>query len=140
MKRHLKFGSIALAAILALTITASTLAFADTSGGTSGEANPGQVFIGKVADILELDKAVVADAFAQARQEMSTEKQQQRLQQAIENGLITEEEAAEIQAWLDSRPDCLEGFGPRGGQNQFTERHGMMEGFGPPQQFAGETE
>ncbi|MEA1958756.1 MAG: hypothetical protein U9N44_03660 [Chloroflexota bacterium] len=137
MKRYLKFGSIALATVLVVTIAVSTLAFADTSGGVSGDTDPGQVFIGKVADILELDEAVVAGAFAQAGRELFAERQQERLQQAVENGLITEEEAAEIQAWFDGRPDCLEGLGPMGGKDRFM---GHGHGMGPFGQFGTETE
>jgi hypothetical protein len=140
MKRYFKFGSIALAAVLALTIVVSTLAFADTSSDEAAETNPQQTFIAKVAEILNIDEVTVTDAFQQAAQEMMAERQQERLQRAIENGLITEEEAVEIQAWWDSRPEALEGMGPLGEQDQFRERGRMMERFGPRQQPADETE
>ena len=78
------------------------------------DLNPKDIFISKVAGILGLTEEQVADAIEQARQEMRDEVFEQRLDNAVENGLITEEEAAEIQEWWDNRPAALDKLGPPG--------------------------
>lgn len=113
MRKHKKLLVIALAAILVLTIGLTTTAFA--SGQGNGDTNPVQTFISKVAGILGLGEEQVADAFDQARQEMRDEALEQRLQKAVENRCITEEEAAGIREWWQNRPEALERFGPRSG-------------------------
>jgi hypothetical protein len=46
---------------------------------------------------------------------MREECQQQRLQNALDEGLITDAEAEQIQGWWDSRPDAIQQLGPGGG-------------------------
>ena len=140
MKKLLVYGPIAMALIAALAVGITAAVAADTSDAvstetsnttTTDEQNPRQELISRVAEILNIDEATVSDAFQQATQEMMTERQQERLQDAIDNGLITEEEAAQIQAWWDSRPAALEGMGPLGDQGQ-----GRGRGMGPADDFA----
>lgn len=116
MRKYLKLGTIALVAVAVLAaVVGTTVAFA---GSPDGDANangvPRQVFISKVANILGLEEEQVADAFIQARQEMFKETQEQRLQQAIEDGLITEEEATQIREWWQDRPEALQSLGQPG--------------------------
>lgn len=112
MRKRTRFLVITIAAILALTIGLTTTAFA---WGPSGEKGGGmQTFISKVAGILGLQEEQVADAFKQARQEMQDEALEQRLQKAVENGRITEEEADQIRGWWQDRPEALEKFGSPG--------------------------
>jgi hypothetical protein len=131
MKKLLVYGPIAMALIAALAVGIPAAVAADSAAGASTETaitdeqRPGQEIFSRVAEILNIDEATVSDAFQQATQEMMTERQQERLQNAIDNGLITEEEATEIQAWMDSRPAALEGMGPLGGEGQGRGR--MME-------------
>lgn len=109
MRKYMKFGLIAIAALTALSVGLTAIVFADSpEADTGSDGGPRQVFISKVAEILELDEEQVADAFIQARQEMSEEFQQQRLQSAIEEGLITEAEAEQIQVWWQNRPEALQ--------------------------------
>jgi hypothetical protein len=140
MKKLLVYGPIAMALIASLAVGIPAAVAADTSDDvstettittTADEQNPRQELMSRVAEILNLDEATVSDAFQQASQEMMTERQQERLQQAIDDGLITEAEAAEIQSWWDSRPEALEGMGPLGDQGQGRER-----GMGPADDFA----
>ncbi|MFA5375099.1 MAG: hypothetical protein WC455_05005 [Dehalococcoidia bacterium] len=137
MKKLLVYGPIAMALIAALAVGIPAAVSADTSDETitetttttTDEQRPGQEIISRVAEILNIDEATVTAAFQQATQEMMTERQQERLQNAIDNGLITEEEAAEIHAWWDSRPAAMEGMGPLGGQ-------GQGRGMGPADDYA----
>jgi hypothetical protein len=46
---------------------------------------------------------------------MREECQQQRLQNAIDEGLITDAEAEQIEEWWDSRPEALQQLGVGGG-------------------------
>jgi len=135
LKKLMVYGPIAMALIAALAVGIPAAVAADTSDAvstetttttTTDEQKPGQELMSRVAEILNIDEATVSDAFQQASQEMMTERQQERLQNAIDNGLITEEEAAEIQAWMDSRPDALDGLGTLGGQDQSMGRGRMM--------------
>lgn len=146
MKKLLIYGPLSMALVAALAVGIPAAVAADSSDGTSSgtavidEQGLGQQIMTRAAEILGIDEETLENAFRQATQEMMTERQQERLQNAVENGLITEEEAAEIQGWWDSKPDCLEGLGPLGEQNQFMERGRMMERFGGGQQSIDETE
>jgi len=136
----------ALAVGIPAAVAADTSDEAVTETAVTDEQRPGEEIFSRAAEILGMDEETLRTAFQQATQEMQQERQQERLQNAIDNGLITEEEAAEIQEWWDSKPDCLEGSDPMGGQgpmgdgNQFMERHGMMERLGPGEPPAEVTE
>lgn len=69
------------------------------------------------------------DQTSEACQQCHKERQQQRLDNAVEDGTITQEEADEIQAWWDAEPEAMEklkgdGFGPKG---RFGERDGNCQ-------------
>jgi len=65
-------------------------------------------------------------AFAQARSEVRGEALQNYLQNLVDNGKITQEQAQELQEWWQSRPEGLP-FAPG------FPGHGMMQrGFGGP--------
>jgi len=116
MRKHLKVGVIALVAVAVLAaVVGTSVAFAGSSDGdVDTDGGPGKIFISKVANILGLEEDQVSDAFRQARQEMFQEAQEQRLQKAIENGLITEEEATQIREWWQDRPEALQSLGQPG--------------------------
>ncbi len=113
MRKYLKLGMIALVAVAVLaTVVGTTIAFAGSPDeDANADSGPRQVFISKVANILGLEEDQVADAFGQARQEMFQEAQEQRLQKAIDDGLITEEEATQIREWWQDRPEALQSLG-----------------------------
>ncbi len=115
MKRYMKYGIIAIVAVVALSAGITAVVSAQSPEAEVGsDTGPRQVFLGKVAGILESDEEELADAFKQARQEMCEEGQEQRLQNALDEGLITEEEAEQIRAWRDSRPEAMQQLGPQG--------------------------
>ena len=58
-----------------------------------------------MADILEIDREALIDAFKQAEQEMKEEAFINRLNQAVAEGGITQEQADEIIEWWELRPD-----------------------------------
>jgi hypothetical protein len=94
-------ATMALTGVLAGTISA------DENG-----AGPRDTIMARVAEILGLDQTEVENAFQQAMQEQREERQAQmeaardaRLQELIDDGVVTEEQVAEWKAWLESRPD-----------------------------------
>lgn len=132
MRKHKKFLVIAVAAALVLTVGLTTVALADST--SDGDNGPVRTFISKVASILGLGEEQVADAFEQARQEIRDEAQGQCLQDAVEEGRITEEEADQIRQWWQNRPEALEEFGCREGlQLRHAWRHQWLQRSGPCQ-------
>jgi hypothetical protein len=102
------------------TGTTSVVTASDT---TDNETSQFDTFVSKVADKLGMDEDTVATAMKEARQEMMDEALAERLQEAVEEGRITQEQADQISEWMKSRPEALDelgGFGPRG------ERGGQM--------------
>jgi len=113
MRRCLKPGAIALAVAVIIAIAiGTTLAFADSPDDNATAEGPRDVFIGKVAESLGLDDEQLAEAFKNARQEMVGEALQLRLDKAVEEGIITEDEATEIMDWWNDRPEALEKLSP----------------------------
>ena len=101
-KTKLAIGSIAAALVGAICFSAA--AFADSSSNTSAETSPKQALVTKVAENLNLSYDQVLGAFDKAQQEMSSEALQQRLAQAVSDGTITQDEADQITAWMNSEP------------------------------------
>ncbi len=116
MNKYMKVGLIALAAVTALSFGFTAIAAAQsTDGVVTDNEGPGQMFVGKLANILGLDEGQVSDAVQLAHQEMREECQQQRLQHALDEGLITDTDAEQIQEWWDNRPEAMQQLGPGGG-------------------------
>jgi hypothetical protein len=137
MKGKRKLALIGLAVVLGLTVLGfgintalvaasdnttdqdSTTAVVSESDETDTKDSRFDVFVSKLADKLGLDKDTVSTAIKEVRQEMMEEAWAERLQEAIDEGFITQEQADEILEWIRSRPDALDelsgfglGFGP----------------------------
>jgi hypothetical protein len=120
----------ALAAAVILTVgLVGGIAYADSSTSTDSAAkNPQMVLADKVASILGLDASEVEAAFTQAQKEIKAERLDNQLQKLVDDGKISQDEAAQYKTWLESRPDIDipgldSGRGGRGG-------HGGMMGPG----------
>ena len=113
MKKSLK---IAVAGIGVGVVSLAGVGLASAHG--PGDSETRSEITDRVAAILGVDSAELGSAFEQARDEVRTEKMDARLDQAVADGTITQEEADEIRAWMDSRPDVLDDLkdqhGPRG--------------------------
>lgn len=92
-------------AIAGLAAVAALGGIAAAGGGERGETGS------RVAEILELDEETVTDAFKQAMQQRVDEALQARLDKLVEAERITQEQADEIKAWYDERPEGVPGFG-----------------------------
>ena len=97
--------SILVAALL-LTMGGVTMVMAEGEEETTppSEASA-KGFLGRVADILEIDQEDLIDAFKQAKQEMWEDAFISHLEKAVKEGRITQEQADEIMEWWKLRPN-----------------------------------
>lgn len=127
MKGKRKLALIGLVAVLGLSALGiginTAMAASDNSTDQSSavvsdndtdQASRRDLFVSKVAEKLGLDEETVAAAMDEARDEMRLEAMEERLQQAVEEGAITQDEADQILQWEQSRPDALDKLGGPG--------------------------
>jgi hypothetical protein len=129
MRGKRKLALIGLAVVLGLTIlgfgiNTALVAASDNSSDQSSttavvstsdnETSPEDIFVSKLADKLGLDEGIVAAAIKEVRQEMRDEALAKRLQEAVDAGTITQDEADQILQWMKSRPDALDELGGSG--------------------------
>ena len=99
--------SVLVVAVL-LTMGGVTMVMAEGEEGTTPPPEArAKGLLERVADILEIDKADLIDAFKQAQQEIRQEAFIRRLDKAVENGRITQSEADEIREWWEQKPEVL---------------------------------
>jgi len=109
MSKKVKVLISVLVVVLLLAVGATTTVLAEGEEETAPPPEAGtNGFLERVADILEIDKEALIDAFEQARQEMQEEAFINRLNQAVEEGLITQEQAGEIIKWWEQKPEVME--------------------------------
>ena len=108
-RRRWLIGTV-LAALMALGIAGGVVLAQEAD-----EDSMMKSFAGRVAEILGLEETRVQDAIDQARQEMFSERLQEKLDKMVESGRITREQADEYKAWVESQPDgAFKKFGKRG--------------------------
>ena len=64
--------------------------------------------LARVAEILDISEEDLINAFKQAQQEMRQEAFNQTLDKAVEEGLLTQDEAEEIKEWWGQKPEVLD--------------------------------
>jgi len=133
--------------VLAVVLLAGSIggiALAQTENGDDDslpEARYGAL-LDKVCEIYKektgvtIDPGELEDAFAQAQSDMRNEALDNYLNGLVSQGTITQEQADQYKAWLESKPDVPLGFGFRGhgefrGHGGFRGM-GRMPGFGGP--------
>jgi len=106
MSKKVKVLISVLVVALLLTVGATATVMAE---GEEETTPPPEVsengLLDRVADILGIDQEDLINAFKQAQQEMRGEAFISRLNQAVEEGYITQEQADEIIEWWELRPD-----------------------------------
>jgi hypothetical protein len=130
MSKKMKVLIAVLVAILTLTVSGAVAVLAQEDEevepdeeellGKLNEIMPGvKMFVStessellsRVAEILDISEEELSDAFAQAKQEIVAERSEKAfyefLERAVEEGLITEEEAEEIKEWWEQRPEAF---------------------------------
>ncbi|MBA7472633.1 hypothetical protein ES707_07965 [subsurface metagenome] len=107
-KRVKVFISVLVVALL-LTVgaTATVMAEGEEETTPSPEASA-EGLLERVADILGIDQEDLTAAFKQARQEMWDDAFISRLNQAVEEGRITQEQANAIREWRGQKPEFME--------------------------------
>jgi len=134
MSKKLKIliSALLVATLLTVGTTATVLAEGeedeDTTAVTEEETKEG--FLNRVADILGIEKEDLVNAFEQARQEMCGAAFTDHLNEAVAEGLITQEQADEIIEWWEQRPEGIgewwgqkpEGIGPGMFRHKFNLR------------------
>jgi len=89
----------------------STTAVVSESDETDDQTSRHDTFVSKLADKLGLDEDTLATAISEVRQEMRLEALEERLQEAVDEGTITQDEADQILAWMKRRPAALDELG-----------------------------
>ncbi len=109
MSKKVKVLISALVITVLLTMGGVTMVMAEGEEETTPlpEASE-KSLLERVADILGIDEEDLLDAFEQAQQEMCEEVFISRLNQAVEEGRITREQADEILEWRGQRPEVIE--------------------------------
>ena len=102
MKRKIMLGSTA-GLIGALAIVGA--AFAQEGPGDSG---PGDSIKDRVAEILGIDRETLDSAMKTARDWNRDTNQEERLAVLVEQEVITQAQAGEIDAWQDARPEVID--------------------------------
>jgi polyhydroxyalkanoate synthesis regulator phasin len=95
-------------AIVAVTTISLSVALAQENERDDSNASR---LAAKVSEILGLDEAEVDDAIKQARREIRYEAIQKKLNTAVENGNLTQEQADEHLNRLQSKPDGIPAIG-----------------------------
>ena len=107
----MKIARLILSSLLAVTMVIGTAGTALADDGQNGQGNQDGL-LARVAQILNIDVQKLKDAFKQAITELRAEKQNTELQNLVTSGKLTQDQADQLKAWLDSRPD-IPGVGPR---------------------------
>ena len=112
MSKKMKVLVSVLVAILVLTVggTAIALAQEEEEPAPPVETNG---LLARVAKNLGVTDEELANAFKQARQEMRQGAFIGRLDKALENERITEDDYDEIKGWWDERPEGIDRLSPR---------------------------
>lgn len=121
MWRRKKFLLVGLLAAVLLVGSIGGVVLAQTENGDDSQP---KTLLARVAEILGIDQQKVEDAFTQAKSEMRTEALQNRFQNFVDQGEITQGEADQYEEWLESRPDVPVRLGSRG--------HGKFRGMVGP--------
>lgn len=105
--------------------------------GDGEQESPKSKVAAKLAEILGLDQQTVQDALQEATQEVRSERTQHRLDDAVEAGRLTQEQADAYSEWYEARPDGINLH--RGGHRLFGfGGGGEGEESGPRHRFGGE--
>jgi hypothetical protein len=127
-KKWIIIGILAVVVILAIGLIGGA-AYA-ASGTTTDTA--GKTLAARVATILGLDQSKVEAAFTQAQKDMQTEALDNQLKSLVSAGKITQAQADQYKAWVQSRPSLPAGAGLQGDMGMPGGAHGMPGPGGNP--------
>jgi len=136
MWRSKKFIVIAVLAAVVLAGSIGGIVLAADNGDDNQPGAKYGTLLDRVCEIYEqntgdaIDADELQNAFLQTRSEIQAAAIEARLAKMVENGVIDETQAEELQEWWEAKPDTPIQFGVRG----HGEFHGIggMRGFGGP--------
>ena len=135
MKRRTKVLLVVIAGLLILGgIFGATAVFADNP--PSSDSTPAADLLQKIADNYAaitgqtLDTDALQQAFTQSQAQIKAEQEKAFLDKLVADGVITQDQADQYQAWLDARPDVPQLNGPARGFGRFFGPRGMGRFFG----------
>lgn len=106
--KHMRRKLTVMIAVAAFAVFAlGGAAVASAAGGFGGGGGSSER-LDRVAEILGIESSELESALQQARGEAAAERMAERLAQAVEDEVLTQEEADAIQAWFDGKPEALE--------------------------------
>ena len=112
MSKKMRILISVLVAVLILTVSGAAIALAQEEEEEPAPPVEANALLTRVAEILGIPEEDLIGALQQARQEMMEEKWgaafNQALDRAVEEGLLTPEEAGEIREWWEQKPEALE--------------------------------
>lgn len=106
LKKKRKILILSVAAVSVLSVVALVGGIISAQTSNTDEARG---FAERVASILGLETETVENAIDQAKSEIHDERTRDELASLVEDGAITQDEADEIAAWYDSKPDVAVG-------------------------------
>ena len=110
MSKKVKVLVAGLVAVVLLTMGGATV-MAQEGPAPSPEASAEEVspddLLARVAEILGISQGELINAFTEAKQGMTAEAFSEALDKAVEEGIITQEEADEIEEWWGQKPEVL---------------------------------
>ena len=119
MRRSKKFILIGLLAAVVLVGTLGGIAIAQADDENTNQLETQEAnLMEKIATIYEKNTGTAIDAtqlqaaFNEAREEIITETRDNFLQNLVDEGKITQEQADQYKAWLESKPDFSIRMGP----------------------------
>src|SRR4030043_1722195 len=99
-----KSQKVVLATVLvAIMLISSAPAIAMAQGNEAPDRQG--ALMSQVAEILGIDQQELENALKQAQMELRQETLDARLQELIAEGTLTQEQANELKAWINARPD-----------------------------------
>jgi hypothetical protein len=113
MSKKMKVLVAVLVAMLLLTVGGAAAVMADNGSTSTSNTTSTNSLLARVADKLGITEEELANAFREARQEIRGEAFIRYLDKAVEEGLITQEEADEIKEWWVQKPEAFERLSPR---------------------------
>jgi hypothetical protein len=128
-KKWIIIGILAAVVILAIGLIGGA---AYAASGTTTTDTAGKTLAARVATILGLDQSRVDAAFTQAQKDMQTEALDNQLKSLVSAGKITQAQADQYKAWVQSRPSLPAGAGLEGDMGMHGGAHGMPGPGGNP--------
>lgn len=115
-KKKFILVAVIVAVLLVGGIAGVAIAQSTNGGGSNNSTTQtGQSFVARVAAILGLQQSQVQSAFDQAQKDMANQAMQNRLNNLVQQGKISSDQANQYEQWYQSRPDInLPGMSPNG--------------------------